>query len=233
MTSASKRKAAIDLRRQGKSYGQIQKELGISSKGTLSYWFKNLQLSSTEKSKLKKNVELAQKRGLLKFNKIRSYKIRQENEESWTQGVNFLKSVTSSLSSDKIISISSIALFWAEGTKKVSSSNQNLTFTNSDPKMIKLYMRFLRECLKVPENKIKAGIHIHKNIPSQEAIEYWSKVMKIKTDIFYIVKVKSKSSKNIRPKNRLPFGTAVVRVSDRKLYHYVMGMLEDIKKADF
>lgn len=45
---------AIALRRGGKSYSEITKALGIKSKGTLSLWFKNLDLSKKSKDLLEK-----------------------------------------------------------------------------------------------------------------------------------------------------------------------------------
>ena len=38
-------KKAVALREQGKSYGEISAALGGISKGTLSYWLKNIPLS--------------------------------------------------------------------------------------------------------------------------------------------------------------------------------------------
>jgi DNA-binding transcriptional MerR regulator len=51
--------------------------------------------------------------------------------------------------------IASIMLYWAEGSKK---NNPYVAFSNSDPKIIKLFLRFLREICGICEKKIKNSI---------------------------------------------------------------------------
>ena len=55
---------AISLRKSGKSYNNIRKTLGITSKGTLSHWFKNIKLSKKSTKLLDKNNKLFQERSV-------------------------------------------------------------------------------------------------------------------------------------------------------------------------
>lgn len=77
---------AITLRKEGKSYGQILKILNLKSKGTLSAWFKNIELSEKSKSLLKKNNQLALERRLFESNTKRTEKIIEENNTSRSIG---------------------------------------------------------------------------------------------------------------------------------------------------
>jgi len=52
---------AVVMRLNGYSYNSIRKELGIKSKGTLSYWFSDLILPRESKRKLEKNIKLKKK----------------------------------------------------------------------------------------------------------------------------------------------------------------------------
>jgi hypothetical protein len=57
-----------------------------------------------------------------------------------------------------------IALYWAEGGKeKDTSIGSGVRFSNSDPRMILLFIRWLRVCADVPLKDISADIYIHES----------------------------------------------------------------------
>lgn len=69
-------------------------------------------------------------------------------------------------------------LYWAEGTKeKEHSPSHQAVFTNSDPRMIKLFMKWLLEIMKVPTNYLDCSIYIHKTADVPKALNFWSKVI--------------------------------------------------------
>jgi transposase-like protein len=73
---------AIELRLEGKSYSQIKNTLGINSKGTLSLWFKNLELPANSIKLLEDTIARATEKGLLQFNTLRTQRIKEENNEA-------------------------------------------------------------------------------------------------------------------------------------------------------
>ena len=178
MSLKNKKQRAIELRQKGFSYGQILKELELPSKGTLSNWFKDLTLSKSAKTKLRKNYIIATKNGLSEFNKKRSRDILNENTEVLEKGRQEIK-----ISNNRDLLILGSALYWSEGTKYIGKS-PSLIFTNSDPDMVKVYMRFLREALFLDESLIKAGIHVHPYINEQKARYYWAKISGLPIDLF-------------------------------------------------
>ena len=215
---------ATKLRKAGKSYSEILKELKLSSKGTLSAWFKNLELSSRSRQLLEKNNNLAIKRGLHKFNLERSQKIIKENEYARTEGSIHMGKISS-----RELMIIGAALYWGEGTKSErSSSNRNIAFANSDPDMIATFLRFIRDIFKIKEERIRAGIHIYPNIDQVLARKYWSEVTRLPADRFYIVTQISRASQNKRPYNSLPYGTAVIKICNRKLFFKMKGMIQGL-----
>lgn len=225
--TASKKARAIQLRKNGKSYGEILRELDISSKGTLSNWFRDITLSPSSKKRLQRNIQLATKRGLLEFNKKRSKQILQENEVAYAEGIDLIGSLTKR----EILLIGS-ALYWGEGAKLMRDNRHPiLDFANSDHKMVTIYMRFLREVLQIDNNRIRAGIHLYAKADEEEARRHWSQATGLPHSRFFITKQVSKASRGVRPQNRLPFGTVSIRVSDRKLFHKVIGMIEGIGKV--
>lgn len=224
MSLKNKKEKAIELRQSGFSYGQIVKELELSSKGTLSNWFKDLVLSKSAKAKLKKNYATATKQGLDEFNKKRSRDISNENIEAVEKGKQEVK-----INNNKDLLILGAALYWGEGTKYIGK-NPSLIFTNSDPDMIRMYMRFLREALCLDGSLIKAGIHIHPHINEQRARYYWAKISGLPRDLFYIVNVVSSASKGKRMPRKLPYGMVVIKVNRRQIFYRVKGIIEGLKK---
>lgn len=103
---------AITLRKQGKSYGDILKTLGLKSKGTLSLWFKNLILSAETKKLLEKNTKLAYERNLFEANDKRKIRIQEENVLAYRDGLNYITSI-----SHRELALIGSALYWGEGSK--------------------------------------------------------------------------------------------------------------------
>jgi len=75
------------------------------------------------------------------------------------------------------------ALYWAEGTKmrvdKRGWKQYHVVFTNTDPRMIKAFLKFLRSLKEVNENRIKIQLHLYPEHDTDEEIDFWSNVTKI------------------------------------------------------
>lgn len=220
----SKKSEAIKLRLGGKSYGEIQKLLNISSKGTLSYWFRNLNLPIKAKKILAKKVFNIQKRGLLEFNKRRTALIKEENQRILIQAQKEIPRL-----SRKDLLILGTALYWGEGTTREKQRGyQRIAFSNSDPEMVKVFMAYLRKVLEVKEDKIKAEIHTYPNLSKERATRFWSINTGLPTKRFYIYQRISGASRLVRPTNFLPYGTLNIRVNDRKLFSRIKGYIAGI-----
>ncbi len=217
------KKKAISLRKRGKSYTEICKILNISSKGTLSYWLKDLELSKSSQVLLAKNVRIAYEKGLYKANQVRNNRIANENNSSIEEGYDLIASI-----SKKELTMIGATLYWGEGTKSEKRTSVSLSFCNSDALMVQVFMRFIREILKVSEKDIRGGIHLYSSIRINEAKNYWSKVTGIPIDRFYIVNQVSRSSTRKKPFNILPHGTVVIKANKRSHFYKIKGMIKGI-----
>jgi len=141
-----------------------------------------------------------------------------------------------SFSNDDLLFLGS-ALYWAEGYKRPVIRNGKevthhvVSITNSDLYLVKLFLKFLREYCKVPEEKIKASIRIYEHQNESLLLDFWQKETKILPQNFK--KTYYGTSKSIlgkRPFNRLLHGTVQIVVADTKLFHRIMGYIEKIKK---
>ncbi|MBI2122471.1 MAG: hypothetical protein HYT98_05160 [Candidatus Sungbacteria bacterium] len=218
-----KKRQAITLRLRGKSYNEIRKILNIPSKGTLSYWFRNFTLTPATRKRLAHNMALAQKRGLLQFNQDRTKSILEENKKIRMDAIKEI-----GVLSPRELLLIGVALYWGEGTKSENNNSPAVILTNSDPRLIAVYIRFVREVLNVAEEKIKAGIQIHPHINQKSARHFWSKITKLPENRFFIIKQVSRASKFKRPKRSLPYGTISIRVHKRILFHKIKGYIDGL-----
>lgn len=225
------REIALKLRLEGKSYGEINGVLGIP-KATLSGWFSHLVLSTKAQGRIKQRHREKSFAGLLKRNKNQTRLALIRAREARASGAKVVANL-----SRRDIFILGAALYWAEGYKRpVERNGHELTqhpvsLTNSDPSLVKIFLRFLREWCRVPEDTIKADIRIFQHQNSEELLHFWQGVTRIQPEnfgaVYYGV---SKSSLGKRPFNRLPYGVVQIRISNTSLFHTIIGYIEGLKR---
>jgi hypothetical protein len=116
-------------------------------------------------------------------------------------------------------------LYWGEGCK----TRNTLNFINSDPKMLLLFVRFLREELKVADADMCVTIHCHTgNGIAVSAIEdYWLRLLGLSrvglrtTQVDRVATV----SKRLRT-HTLPYGVCRVAVHSTQLAQQVFGAIQ-------
>ena len=212
---------AIQLRLEGKSYTDILRQLQLKSKGTLSVWFRDLKLPPETKRLLKSNTARAFARGFFEFNKNRTARIRSENEVSYQKGIREVGTIT-----HRELLLIGAALYWGEGTKfERIQGTPSVVFTNSDPEMIRVFLRFIRLILKIKEERIRSGINLYDAKKITISRRYWSDVTKLPKERFYISQLVSRASAGKRDKRRLPYGTLSLRISNREEFYRIKGMV--------
>ncbi|MBU2564160.1 hypothetical protein KKA23_01075 [Patescibacteria group bacterium] len=213
---------AIILRKKGKSYNEITKLLNIP-KSTLSSWLKDIKMSKNVEKELWNKTRKKWAENIIKFNKKRS-----EIAKEKAQKIQDLESKKIGLVSKRELFLIGTALYWAEGYKK---SRWQVVFSNSDPIMVKIIMKFFREIMKINEEKIFATIQTHTNIKEEKALNYWSKITKIPKKRFRkTYKRITPSSKGVRPINTLPYGTIRIVISDVIVINRIKGWITGIGK---
>lgn len=209
----------------GKSYNEIAKSLDIG-KSSLSYWLRDLELSGEAKRILGAKSNYAKEK-FQDYNRQKHEFVVKENKEireRFSKKVKMLKNYE--------LLLLGAALYWGEGQKRHEGKrvSPHVAFTNSDPDMIKFFLRFAREILKIPEEKIKALIHIYPDTIKENAMQFWLDTTGIpKTNFSTTVQV-SRASQGKRSKNLLPHGTLTLRVSSRKKFFEIMGMIDGLIK---
>ncbi len=225
----------IKLRLQGKSYSEIQKMVGNISKSTLSSWLKNVILPVKTLKTISERTNKNALAALIRRNKNQT-KIALENRNKIK---NAAKREINRLSKRDIF-VMGLALYWAEGYKlPIKRLGREVTFhpislTNSDPALIKIFLRFMKEICGVGVDRIKANLRIFKHLNPEQTIRFWLRETGIPEGNFSKTYLGiSRSSMGKRPFNRLPFGVIQVRISNTNLFHKIMGWIEGVRSFEF
>jgi predicted transcriptional regulator len=200
------------LRQHGMSVKEIALALKVS-RSSVSLWVRDIELTEEQTQVLKDRQRLwgAQNSGA-HVNRAKAQQRRamaQENGRLKAQENNALH-------------LAGCMLYWAEGAK----SRNNVNFVNSDPNMSTLFVRFLREELKVKNSEFVLYIHSH----SMDAAEiqrqqrYWLDLLELPASC--IRKVLYKIGSQVR-KNVLMNGVCSIRVYRTELVQHIFGAIQE------
>ena len=223
MARKPKQKAeARRLRKQeGLSLDKISEKVGVA-KSTVSLWVRDINLTGYQKVNLKRNIINTSKQNAKKtkeeFKRLRreyqNQGRRKAKEKDWLHTVGCM-------------------LYWAEGYK--SQNRSTISFANSDPCMLKLFIEFLQERLGVKKEKICLKIKCYTNngISLEEIKEYWIRTLGLSKSSLRGVQVNAlpKSSKKKRG-NILPYGTCYLQIFDVQLTQHIFGAIQEYGKIE-
>lgn len=211
---------AIKMRIEGKSYSEISKTLNVP-KSTLSYWLKDIRMTAEKAKALRERSSKAGFNALLKRNKSQKIEAKKRAEAIMKKSISEINQID--LENLRLIGS---ALYAGEGGK----SKNRVDFTNSNPQIIKIIMRFFREVCEVNESKFRVQLAIHDKNHVDEAKRYWSRITGISQPQFIKVSLSVSKYSKKRRKNRLPYGTVQIRISDVELFHRIYGWIQGIIK---
>jgi hypothetical protein len=221
---------ALKLRLSGKSYSEIKLELGVP-KSTLSGWLSRLVLNPRLKKEIESRTHKNSLAGLIKRNKNQTKLAKERATETQKKAGEEI----ARLSKENLLFIGT-ALYWAEGYKRpmmrygrILTSHQ-VSLTNSDPFLVKCFLKFLREHCEIPLYRIKLGLRIFPHQNESAIKNFWHQQTGIPFENFQkTMRIISRSSLGKKPFNRLENGVAQIIVADTKLYHRIMGYIEKMK----
>lgn len=199
---------AQTLRRKGLPYSAILKQVSVS-KSTISFWLRDVVLTPSQNEKLLVGRQRSRFLGAKAQQQKRIEHTKRIISESKSEFIKLLK---------RPLFLAGLMLYWAEGDKHAL---ERVKFTNSDPAMIQLMMRWFREVCHVPEEKFRIALHTHNLHSSPEIKKYWQEVTKVRDYNFQKVYVKQSSLGQRR--NILYNGTCGIVVHDKNLFRKITG----------
>ena len=177
---------AKELRHKGYSFGEIAKKLQIA-KSTAHLWVNKVELDEKALRELNKKRILARLKALKVMKNIRELR-RDKIKKQVIELINKIKL------NKEIKKLLCSFLYWGEGSKNTNS----LIFTNSDPLMIKSFLKLLRASFKLDERKFRGLVHVHEYHDEKEIKNYWSKITNIPLSQFSKSYLKPHTGKNIK-----------------------------------
>lgn len=200
-----KQQQARALRQQGYSLSEIHRELHVS-KSSVSVWVRGLKLTPEAKQIIFKKFTSGQ---------LRSQEVLRQKQERRLEGIK--KEVLKDFLHFRGTAIEQVVicalLYWCEGNKRI---HDGISFTNSDPKLIRTFVTLLRNSFVLNERKFRVCMHLHPYHNESKQREFWSDVTKIPVAQF----TKSYLKKNSQKYQKEGYqGCIRVRYQDSTLTH--------------
>jgi transcriptional regulator with XRE-family HTH domain len=218
------RAKARELREQGIDYEEIAAALGVA-KSSVSLWVRDLprpaRLSYAECRK--RSAEGAQRYWAAE-RPVREARRAAERAAAAAQ----IGDLT-----DRELLIADAIAYWCEGTKsKPHRRSDRVIFTNSDPSLVRFFLRFLEATGTTAEN-LAFRVYIHESADARSAELFWLKVTGAQPEQFLSPALKRHNPKTVR-KNVGEDYHGCLRIEVRRgsgLYRKIEGWAEAIMSA--
>lgn len=223
MAKSTERNNALLLRKQGKSIKEIAQRVGVS-KSSASLWCRDIELTPQQVEALDKKMLYGSYRGRIIAAQLKKQEKSARVTKMKEDGCSLLGIVT-----PRDLFLLGLGLYWGEGTK-----NGAVKFTNSNPILIRLFMKWMENTWGVSKNHLTFLILINVKHRSRlsEVLKYWSHVLRVpRSQFINSVLIKAKTQKNYTnfPKY---YGTIQVRAKkSTNLLYKIQGALEKVGEA--
>ncbi len=222
MAKTEEKNRAICLREKGESIKDIAQQLNIS-RSTTSLWCRDVILKAEQIEKLHQKMIKGGYKGRIKGARIQYERRIEKIKKQEERGVRKIGTL-----SKRDLLIAGLALYWGEGSKK----NRSVSLSNSDPEIIKFFVKFLKKEFNIKRDQLTAYIGVNKVHKKRlkEIENYWVKITGISKGQFTkttLIEAKNKK----RYKNFLDhYGTVTVKVKkSADLYYCIMGLIKALK----
>jgi hypothetical protein len=181
------RAKARELRLQGLAYNEIVERLHVS-KSSVSLWVRDLPRPITDEEARRRGTEAARKHWLAE-QPIRDARRAAERDAAAAE-IGPL--------SDRELLIAGAIAYWCEGAKsKPYRRGERVIFMNSDPGLIRFFLRFL-DMLSVPQEDLVFTVSIHESADMDAAQLFWREVTGARPEQFYKPAIKRHNPKTTR-----------------------------------
>ncbi|MFE9652789.1 helix-turn-helix domain-containing protein [Micromonospora sp. NPDC006431] len=167
---------ALRLRADGHTVNEIAERLTVA-KSTAYEWVRHLPLDSSSEVAAERQQAADARRMLSRAGRRK----RREDAEREARGL--AASGPGRRTCGKTLLIGAV-LYWCEGTKsKPDDPRYDLTFTNSDPCLVELFVRFV-EAMGRSREDLRYRVSIHENADSEAAGRWWAETLGVGLDCF-------------------------------------------------
>ncbi|HEX4104415.1 MAG TPA: helix-turn-helix domain-containing protein [Candidatus Paceibacterota bacterium] len=197
MAKREAQQRAIQLRKEGKSYSEIKKELGVS-KSTLSVWLRERPLSEARLKALRdwNHVRIEHYRETRRRNREKALMAVYQKEKG------YINKLTA-----RDIFIGGLFLYWGEGGK---TRTMEVSLSNTNPAIVKAFIVWLQKSFGIPKEEIKIRLHLYRDMDISKEVKFWSKTLKVGRKNFKKPYIKKSALAELSYKNGFGHGTCNV-----------------------
>lgn len=212
------RELAVQMRLAGKSYRQILETLPLPvAKSSLSLWLRDIPLTEEQRGVLAlRQWEAVSRRA----QSVRAQRVRRQKAT-----ISTAREQIQSLAESELF-VAGLVAYWAEGSKAKPwrAGGESLTFINSDPDMIRLFLAWL-DLLGIGRERLICRLSIHESADLAEATSYWSDLTGVPAAEFAKPSIKRHNPKTVRHNTGETYrGCLVIYVRrSTELYRQVAG----------
>ena len=192
---------ALVLRKEGKSYSEIKKVLGVS-KGTLSAWLRNYPLSEARIRELRDWNQQRIERYRETRRRQREDLLHRIYEGEKVQLIPLLK---------RDVLLAGLFLYWGEGGK---TKPAELILSNSNPAVIKAFILWLEKSWGRKKKKLKVKLHLYRDMNIAKETAYWVKVLNIPRTHFTKPYIKKSNFSSLTYKRSFGHGTCNIALAN-------------------
>lgn len=166
------REQAIELRKMGLSYSEIQARIPVSQ-ASLSLWLRGVKLNPAHRRRLTERKLNGQRFAAQKVHALRLARVANTLSEAKSEAEQLLNA-------KDVLWLIGTVLYWAEGSKpKPWNHSEQFSFTNMDSSTILIMKGWLeRYCAASPED-ICYSLYIHHGSDIRSAQEFWLEKLEI------------------------------------------------------
>jgi hypothetical protein len=119
------------------------------------------------------------------------------------------------------LKIAGLMLYAGEGAK----TGRTVDLANSDPVIIETFVKFLRNCCQIKENRLKFYLYCFDNQPLQELISFWCSLLKTTPSQFTKPYIRTAAPQLRRVAQ---YGVIHVRYSDKQLHAQLLAQIQKL-----
>jgi transposase-like protein len=199
---------------EGASINEIARRTG-AAKSSISRWVRDVELTADQRETLRIRAYNGHVKGRTMNSALRREARLLAQEDGRVRA----------LRGDPML-LAGCMLYWAEGAK----SRNQVRFVNSDPELIRFFVKFLRECFAVRDEEMRLRCNLFADhLERQRDVEqFWLDTTQLPRSRLgrSAVNRYSKYSKKKR-KNRLPYGTCELTVSRTRIIQAIYGAIQE------
>ena len=211
------REKAIQLRTKNRlSYSKIQKILNVP-KTTLSYWLREYPLAESEILELRRASWLKGEASRERFRNAMREKRDNLDKTVYDYHLNKLNEIKK-----ESFFTAGLMLYLGEGDKR---NRNRVGLANTDPNVIKFFIKWIKDFLKIDESKIHLELHLYENMDIEAEKIFWQKITGLTKHQFYKTQIRKIQNGKFKYESAERHGTcSIIFASSEKKREIMMAI---------